>query len=146
MNNNFNLKSFLAEGKLLNEIKINKPGRGKLEVKVNDRPDINRVFYSFEIDNGDFFSLHSSYFSNDYVSVYLSEDDIYADLLHEDIINYLNKNKIPFAISNEDNDSIIDGDKFEIPEDPEDMFNRDILINKKDCKVPKEYQEKFKNL
>ena len=130
----------------VNEIKINKPGRGKLEVKVNDRPDINRVFYSFEIDNGDFFSLHSSYFSNDYVSVYLSEDDIYADLLHEDIINYLNKNKIPFAISNEDNDSIIDGDKFEIPEDPEDMFNRDILINKKDCKVPKEYQENFYKL
>lgn len=27
MNNNFNLKSFLAEGKLLSEIKVNKPGR-----------------------------------------------------------------------------------------------------------------------
>jgi hypothetical protein len=140
------IKDYRNQQEELEEIKINKPGRGKLEVKVNDRPDINRVFYFFEIDNGDFFSLHSSYFSNDYVSVYLNEDDIYADLLHEDIINYLNKNKIPFVISNEDNDSIIDGDKFEIPEDPEDMFNRDILINKKDCKVPKEYQENFYNL
>jgi hypothetical protein len=130
---------------LLDEIQINKPGRGKLEVEVNINTRSGNIYFTFNL-NGDNFLISTSYFSKDYVSVNLDEEDIYSDRLHEDVINYLNKNRIPFAISNEDNDSIIDGDKFEIPEDPEDMFNRDILINKKDCLVPKKHQENFNNL
>ena len=38
MDNNFNLKSFLAEGRLLNEIKINKPGV-KYILIINDGTD-----------------------------------------------------------------------------------------------------------
>jgi hypothetical protein len=38
MNNNFNLKQFLVEGKLLNEIKVNKPGM-KYILIINDGTD-----------------------------------------------------------------------------------------------------------
>jgi len=145
MNNNFNLKSFLAEGTLLNEIQINKPGRGKLKIEVKPSSNPENVYFTFNL-NDIGMSLFSSDLSKDYVSIYLNEDDIYADRLHEDVINYLNKNNIPFIINDLDYDTTIDGDEFEIPEDPEEMFNKEISINKKDCLVPKEYQEKFKDL
>jgi len=144
MNNNFNLKSFLAEGTLLNEIQVNKPRR-KLEVEVKPSSNPENVYFTFNLNDIEM-SLFSSDLSKDYVSIYLNEDDIYADRLHEDVINYLNKNNIPFTIHDLDYDTTIDGDKFDMPEDPEEMFDKEILINKKDCLVPKEYQEKFKNL
>ena len=137
----FNLKEYP-----LDEIQINTPPKRKLKIEV--KPSSNNpeeVYFTFNL-NDDEISLFSSDLSKDYVDVYLNEDDIYSDRLHEDVINYLNKDSIPFTIHDLDYDTTIDGDEFEIPEDPEEMFNKEISINKKDCLVPKEYQEKFKDL
>lgn len=128
----------------LNEIKVEKPGIRKLKVNVNDSQ--NNIYYSFKINNEYSLSLFSSYLSKEYVEVYLNEDDIYADRMHEEVINYLNENKIPFIIHDLDNDTTMNGKEFEIPEDPEDFFNCEILINKKNCDIPKEYQKNFNDL
>ena len=42
MNNNFNLKQFLVEGKLLNEIKVKKPG-GDLSNPINLKRVLNKI-------------------------------------------------------------------------------------------------------
>lgn len=128
----------------LTEIKVNKPNSRKLKVDVSDSPD--RTYYSFKINNEDSLSLFSTDFSKEYVSVYLNEDDIYADRMHEEVVNYLNQNEIPFIIQDLENDTTISSKEFEISEDPDDFLDYEILINKKDCIIPQEYQEKFNNL
>jgi hypothetical protein len=131
----------------IKEMRLNTPGGKKLKVNVSKDKKYGRYHCGFNLDDNSYQSLFPSDFSKNYVRVYLNEDDIYSDGLHEDIINFLNKNRIPFEIYDTDNYTRINGDEFEIPEDPEDMFDKEIFINKRDCIVkPPEYREIFMNL
>ena len=121
----------------LNEIKVNI--LSMLEVKAENIE--GTIYYSFKTPEEEF-SLHN-WHNKEYVEVYLNEDDIYEGL-HRYVIDYLNKNKIPFVVYDEEQESYINDKTFEIPEDNEDMFNNFILINKKNCLVPLEYREEFK--
>jgi len=43
MNNNFNLKTFLAEGKLLNEIEVRRPGSINIEDFIENEEEIEDI-------------------------------------------------------------------------------------------------------
>lgn len=129
------------------EIWVNKPNRRKLKVKARDD---GYVYFKFYLDNNESeetnMLLTNFSLDKNYAEVYLNEDDIYADRLHEDVIYYLNSNRIPFTVYDDDEEDYIDGKNFEIPDHPDDMLGKYILINKKDCDVPREYQREFDNL
>lgn len=143
MNNNFNLKQFLAEGTLLNEIKVNKPKT------TNNTITIRATEYGFStfITGYEITIMEGS--SKDKVLFYLNEDDI-MDEAPEDIMTKLNELNIPFYLYNEDDEESISSTEFDnikdVPEEFQDFMSVQIEVEKKYCKVSPTYQDKFNNL
>jgi hypothetical protein len=143
MNNNFNLKQFLVEGKLLNEIKVNKPKTTSNTITIR----ATEYGFSTFITGYEITIMEGS--SKDKVLFYLNEDDI-MDEVPEDIMAKLNELNIPFYLYNEDDGESISSTEFDsiedAPEEFQDFMSVQIEVEKRYCKLSPKYQDKFDNL